>query len=112
MKIEELRIDLVDLGALTPEWRPLRTMQEYPGGHRIKFAHRPFEGDGISLEPRPGFAAILRIQTADDVETAVGEVPAARLSRLTCEICAPGLVALGKVNEQTVANSAGIPRRT
>ena len=69
MKIEALQIDIVEFGSLTPEWRPLRTMQEYPGSHRVKFSHRPFEGDGIRLEPRPGYASILRIQTADGIES-------------------------------------------
>ncbi len=69
MKIEALQIDIVELGSLVPEWRPLRTMQEYPGSHRVKFAHRPFEGEGISLEPRPGYASVLRIQTAEGIES-------------------------------------------
>ena len=69
MKIEELQIDIVELGELAPEWRPLRQLQEYPGSHRVKFAHRPFEGEGVSAPPAPAFAAILRIQTADGIES-------------------------------------------
>ncbi len=69
MKIEALQIDIVDLGSLAPEWRPLRTMQEYPGSHRVKFTHHPFEGEGIKLEPRQGYAVVLRIQTADGIES-------------------------------------------
>lgn len=69
MNIEALQIDIVELGNLTPEWRPLRTMQEYPGSHRVKFSHRPFEGEGIRLEPRPGYASVLRIQTAEGIES-------------------------------------------
>jgi L-alanine-DL-glutamate epimerase-like enolase superfamily enzyme len=69
MKIEALQVDIVELGSLEPEWRPLRTMQEYPGSHRVKFAHRPFEGEGLTGPPTPAFAAILRIQTADGIES-------------------------------------------
>ncbi len=69
MKIEELRIDIIELGTLKPEWRPLRQMQEYPDSHRIKFAHRPFTGEGITGEPIPAYAAILNMQTADGIES-------------------------------------------
>ena len=69
MKIEELRVDIIELGVLKPEWRPLRQMQEYPDSHRTKFAHRPFEGAGVTGDPTPAYAAILNIQTADGIET-------------------------------------------
>jgi len=69
MKIEELRIDIVDLGELTPEWRPLRRMQEYPGSHRVKFAHRPFDGEGVTGPPMSAYTAILRIRTSDGIES-------------------------------------------
>ena len=69
MKIEELQIDIVELGSLAPEWRPLRQMQEYPGSHRVKFTHRPFDGEGVTGPPTPAYAAILRIQTADGIES-------------------------------------------
>ncbi len=59
MKIEALQVDIVELGSLEPEWWPLRTMQEYPGSHRVKFAHRPFEGEGLTGPPTPAFAAII-----------------------------------------------------
>jgi L-alanine-DL-glutamate epimerase-like enolase superfamily enzyme len=44
-------------------------MQEYPGSYRIKFTHRPFEGEGVTGPPAPAYAAILRIQTADGIES-------------------------------------------
>ncbi len=69
MKIEALDILIIDTGPVVPEWRPLRTMQRYPGSHRFKFAHRPFEGEGVRLPPQPAYASYLRLQTAGNVET-------------------------------------------
>ncbi len=69
MKIESLDILILDLGPVTPEWRPLRTMQRYPGSHHHKFTHRPFEGKGLRLKQQPGYASVLRIQTDDNIET-------------------------------------------
>ena len=69
MKIESIRVDIVETQPVKPEWKPLRTMQEYPGSHKVKFTHRPFSGPGLELPPRPGYAAFLRIQTDENIET-------------------------------------------
>ncbi len=69
MKIEAIRIDIVETEPVAMEWRPLRSMQEYPDSVKVKFTHRPYEGSGIELPQRPGYAAFLRIQTAENVET-------------------------------------------
>ena len=69
MKIESLDILILDTGPVVPEWRPLRPMQRYPGSHRFKFAHRPFEGEGVTGPAQPAYASFLRIRTSDNIET-------------------------------------------
>ena len=54
MKIEEIRIDIIESESIEPEWRPLRQMMEYPGSYRARFAHRPYEGETLRLEARAG----------------------------------------------------------
>lgn len=69
LKIESLEFLILKCDPVVPEWRPLRHMREYPGSHNVRFTHRPFEGDGIRLDPMPGFAAFMRIGTSQNVET-------------------------------------------
>jgi L-alanine-DL-glutamate epimerase-like enolase superfamily enzyme len=69
MEIESLDIVIIKTEPVVPEWRPLRTMQRYPGSHRFKFAHRPFEGESVTLPPQPAYASYLRIRTAGNIET-------------------------------------------
>jgi len=69
MKIESLDILILQADGVVPEWRPLRTMQRYPGSPRFKFTHRPFEGEGVKLPAQPGYASFLRVRTADNLET-------------------------------------------
>lgn len=69
MRIDEVRIDIVKTEPVALEWRPLRSMQEYPGSAKVRFTHRPYEGSGIDLPSRPVYAAYLRIQTDQNLET-------------------------------------------
>ena len=69
MKIEELRIDLIESEPITPEWRPIRNMMEYPGAYRARFGHRPFDGEPVRLSPRPAYGAVLRLSTDANIET-------------------------------------------
>lgn len=69
MKIENIQINLVELGLLEPEWRPLRQMQHYPDSYRVKFSHRPYEGSNVTSEKRLGYASLIRIQTKDGFES-------------------------------------------
>lgn len=69
MRIETVQLQILESEPIEPEWRPLRQMQEYPGSTRVRFTHRPYEGSGIKLSARPGYAAYLRLQTSENLET-------------------------------------------
>ena len=69
MKIEAIDFQILQSDPVEPEWRPLRTMREYPDSHKVRFGHRLFEGEGIRLEARPAYACLLRIQTDANAET-------------------------------------------
>lgn len=69
MRILAVQIQILESEPIEPEWRPLRRMQEYPGSRKVRFTHRPYEGPGIKLPARPGYAAFLRLQTSENLET-------------------------------------------
>ena len=69
MKIESIDFQILESDPVEPEWRPLRTMREYPGSTKVRFGHRLFSGDGIRLEPRPAYTCLLRIRTDANLET-------------------------------------------
>ncbi len=69
MKIEELRIDIIESEPIAPVWRPIRNMMEYPGAHRARFGHEPFKYETLRLDPRPAYGAVLRIRTDANIET-------------------------------------------
>jgi L-alanine-DL-glutamate epimerase-like enolase superfamily enzyme len=69
MKIESIEMQILESDPVVPEWRPLRTMREYPGSHKVRFGHRLFDGDGIQQQARPGYACVLRIRTDANIET-------------------------------------------
>ena len=69
MKIEEIRIDIIESESIEPAWRPLRHMMEYPGSYRARFGHRPWQGEPVRLEPRPAYGAVLRLRTDSNLET-------------------------------------------
>ena len=39
MKIESIDFQILESEPVEPEWRPLRTMREYPGSHKVRFGH-------------------------------------------------------------------------
>ena len=43
MKIEAIDFQILQCDRVEPEWRPLRTMREYPDSHKVRFGHRLFE---------------------------------------------------------------------
>ncbi|MBS10536.1 MAG: hypothetical protein CME19_02890 [Gemmatimonadetes bacterium] len=69
MKIEAIDFQILQSEPVVPEWRPLRTMREYPEIHKVRFGHSLFEGDGIELPARPGYACLMRIRTDENLET-------------------------------------------
>ena len=69
MRIEAIDFQILESDPAEPEWRPLRTMREYPESHKVRFGHRLFDGEGIRLEARPAYASVLRIQTDENIET-------------------------------------------
>ena len=69
MKIEEIRIDIIESESIEPAWRPHRHMMEYPGSYRARFGHRPWQGEPVRLEPRPAYGAVLRLRTDSNLET-------------------------------------------
>ena len=69
MRIEAVQLQILESEPVATEWRPLRRMQEYPGSTKVRFTHRPYEGPGIKLSPRPAYAAYLRLQTSENLET-------------------------------------------
>ena len=69
MKIESIDFQILESDPVEPEWRPLRTMREYPGSTTVRFGHRLYSGDGIRLEPRPAYMCMLRIRTEANLET-------------------------------------------
>ena len=69
MKIESISFQILEGDSVEPEWRPLRTMREYPGSHKVRFGHRLFSGEGIRLDPRPAYTCLLRIRTDENIET-------------------------------------------
>ncbi|MXZ08776.1 MAG: hypothetical protein F4Y79_04960 [Gemmatimonadetes bacterium] len=69
MKIEAIDFLILKSEPVTPEWRPLRTMREYPGAHKVRFGHRLFQGEGIQLTKRPAYLTLLRIRTDANLET-------------------------------------------
>lgn len=69
VKIEAIDFQILESEPVEPEWRPLRTMREYADSHSLRFGHRLFEGDGIRLDPRPGYACMMRIRTDENIES-------------------------------------------
>ena len=69
MKIESIDFLILEGDPVEPEWRPYRTMTEYPGSHKVRFGHKPFEGEGIKLTARPSYTCVLRIRTDENIET-------------------------------------------
>ncbi len=69
MKIEAIHLQILESEPLVPEWRPLRTMREYPRSRKIRFGHRPYEGEGIQLAPKPAYTCVLRIRTDANLDT-------------------------------------------
>ena len=69
MKIESIHLQILESEPIEPEWRPLRTMQEYPGSTKVRFGHGLFQGEGIRLEARPAYTCLLRIRTDENIET-------------------------------------------
>jgi L-alanine-DL-glutamate epimerase-like enolase superfamily enzyme len=69
MKIESIDFQIIESDPVEPEWRPLRTMREYPGSAKVRFGHELYSGDEIRLEPRPAYASLLRIRTDANLET-------------------------------------------
>ena len=56
MQIEALDFHILKSDLVEPEWRPLRTMREYPQSHKVRFGHRLFDGEGIRLDARPAYS--------------------------------------------------------
>ena len=69
MKIESIHLHILQSDPVVPEWRPLRTMREYPGARPVRFGHRPYEGPGLRLPPRPVYTALLHLRTDANLET-------------------------------------------
>ena len=69
MKLEAIDLLILESDPVEPEWKPLRTMREYPGSHKVQFGHRLFDGEGIRLEARAAFTCLLRIRTDANIET-------------------------------------------
>jgi L-alanine-DL-glutamate epimerase-like enolase superfamily enzyme len=69
MKIEAIDFQILESEPVAPEWRPLRTMREYPDSHKVRFGHRLFEGEGVRMDPRLGYACVMRIRTDANIET-------------------------------------------
>ena len=69
MQIEALDFHILKSDPVEPEWRPLRTMREYPQSHKVRFGHRLFDGEGIRLDARPAYACLLRLRTDANIET-------------------------------------------
>ena len=69
MKIESISFQILEGDPVEPEWRPMRTMREYPGSHKVRFGYRLFRGEGIRLEARPAYTCLLRIRTDENIET-------------------------------------------
>ncbi|MBI4553671.1 MAG: hypothetical protein HY710_15510 [Candidatus Latescibacteria bacterium] len=69
MRIDAIRLDIVESDPIVPEWRPLRTMREYPGTRAVRFGHQPYDGPTLQLGPRPVYLCLLRIQTDANLET-------------------------------------------
>ena len=69
MKIEAIDFLILKSEPVTPEWRPLRTMREYPNAHKVRFGHQLFKGEGIRLEKQPAYLTLLRIRTDTNLET-------------------------------------------
>ena len=69
MKIEAIDFLILKSEPVTPEWRPLRTMREYPGAHKVRFGHQLFQGEGIQLTKRPAYLTLLRIRTDANLQT-------------------------------------------
>ena len=57
MRIEAIDFQILEREAVQPEWRPLRTMREYPESHKARFGHQLFDGEGIQLEASPPMRA-------------------------------------------------------
>ena len=69
MRIEAIDFHILESEPIEPEWRPLRTMREYPESHKVRFGHRLFDGESIRLEARPACTCILRIRKDKNIET-------------------------------------------
>jgi len=69
VKIEAIEFEILESEPVEPEWRPLRTMREYPETHATRFGHRLFDGEGVRLDPRPGYACVMRIRRDANIET-------------------------------------------
>ncbi len=69
MKIEAIDFQILESDPVEPEWRPLRTMREYPDSHKVRFGHELFQGEEIRLPARPAYLCLLRIQTDANLET-------------------------------------------
>ena len=69
MKIEEIRIDIIESEPIEPRWRPIRQSMEYPETYRARFAHQPYQGETLMLPPRPAYGAVLRLRTDSNLET-------------------------------------------
>ena len=69
MKIEAIDFQILESDPVEPEWRPLRTMREYPDSHKVRFGHKLFQGEEIRLPARPAYLCLLRIQTDANLET-------------------------------------------
>ena len=69
MKIEEIRIDIIESEPIEPRWRPIRQSMEYPETYRARFAHQPYQGETLVLPARPAYGAVLRLRTDSNLET-------------------------------------------
>ena len=55
MKIEAIDFQILESDPVEPEWRPLRTMREYPDSHKVRFGHELFQGEEVRLPARPAY---------------------------------------------------------
>lgn len=69
MKIEAIDFLILKGDPVESQWQPYRTMIEYPGSPKVRFGHKPFEGEGIKLDARPSYTRVFRIRTNENIET-------------------------------------------
>jgi len=117
VKIEAIRVDVLESEPIPLEWKPARTMCEYPGSRKVRFAHKPFEGPGLSLDPGPVFSWLLRIRTDAGIETcgvlgsSLGREHAEWTARTFKAQWAPELVGMDALNREYLWHKMWMARR-